>query len=243
MLQTNEQPDLNHELPAAAAPPKPFFSDFIDLIYGIFFTPVATLREVAQRPRAPLGVALGIYFVVLFINGLASGGVFVRQFAAMSAEMGAGPMAGLPLGSGFVVTAVLAGLLVGPVGLYFKAGALNLTASLFGGTGEGRRLLTAFALTFTPVLVTVPFGLLMAGQPNLATLANVITVGVLVWRLVLDIIAIRTVYGFDSGRAVATALVPLGVLILVGVIFFFVIMFSMVGMLGPFMQSGMPGIG
>lgn len=228
----------------AETEPKPFFTDFIDLVYGILFAPTATLRDLAQRPRSPLGVTLAIYLVVIFINGLASGGILARQLAAMSSQLGPGAWpGGASLGTGFVFTALIAGLMVGPVGLFLKAGALSLTAALFGGRGEGRRLLAAFALTFTPVLVTVPVALLIGGNPGMAALANIVTVGVLIWRLVLDIIAIREVYGFDSGRAAATALVPLGALLLVGIVFFFVVAVGMAGMLAPFMQSGVPGIG
>jgi hypothetical protein len=109
-------------------------------------------------------------------------------------------------------------LLWTPVTLFFKAGALNLMGVFFGGRGDGRKLFAAFGLTYAPTLVSVQLGLLFGNRPSLSGLALAFTVGIMVWRLILDIIAIREVHGLDTGRAAGAALVPLGVFLALAII-------------------------
>jgi len=206
------------DVPAPPQPP-PFFTDFIELLYGIIAAPVATLRNVAQRPRPPIGPSLLIYLVVILVNVLAGGASllqvwrgFLEGFAQTSGGLPV-PIEALPSGVGLVLGMAFFALLWAPVTLFFKAGALNLMGVFFGGRGDGRKLFAAFGLTYAPTLVSVPLGLLLGNRPSLSGLALAFTLGILVWRLILDIIAIREVHGLDTGRAVGAALVPLGVVL------------------------------
>jgi hypothetical protein len=212
------------DVPASPQPP-PFFTDFIELLYGIIATPVATLRNVAQRPRPPIGPSLLIYLVVIFVNVLAGGASLLqvwRAFLEGFAQNAGGlpvPIDAMPSGVGLVLGVAFFALLWAPVSLFFKTGALNLMGVFFGGRGDGRKLLAAFGLTYAPTLVSVPVGLLLGNRPSLSGLAVAVTLGILVWRLILDIIAIREVHGLDTGRAAGAALVPLGVFLGLAVIF------------------------
>jgi hypothetical protein len=237
---------------AREQPPPPFFSDFVELVYGLFFAPTATLRSVARRASPPLGVGLFAYLVVAFINGLAAGGSMTQAMRRIGADLapaiGAVPPGLLPggdalAGSGFLVTMALAAVLLGPVLLFIKTAVLGLTSSFLGGRGDGRRLLAAFGLTYLPALVAVPVNLLIAGRPGFGALATLLTLAILAWRLVLDIIAIREVHALGTGRAAAAALIPLGAGLVLAIVFFFLSMALMLSILGPMFQSGLPGVG
>ncbi len=215
------------------------FADFAELVYGIFFSPVKTLKEVASRPRSPLPATFTAYLAVAFTGGLAGGGVWVQTMRELGQTAGMPPVAGA--GLGVAVASALAAVLIGPIGLFIKTGVLGLVSSLLGGTGEPRRLLAALSLTYVPSVVTVPFSLLASAGPALGALSAFATIGVLVWRLVLDIIAIREVHGFGTGRAVAAALLPLAAVVLAAVVFFVIVFTTMAGLLAPFAPRGLPG--
>ena len=246
----------------AASEPQPgFFTDFVDLVYGIFVSPVKTLREVVSGPRAPVGPALFAYFLAAFINAL--GGLaelraawpsFLSGFLS-AFESGAGAAAG-SLGrlspSAVPAPSVGASLLVvlfivlpwGAVGLFFKTGALSLMGSLFGARERpASRLLPAFAVTYLPSLVGVPFALLSGAGSNLGALGLFVTAGILIWRLVLDILALREWGGLESGRAVAAALTPLLAFGLLAVLAFAVGLATILGAVAPLIQSGLSGVG
>ena len=235
-----------HERPALT-----FFSDFVELVYGILFNPAATLRSVARRALPPIGVGLSAYLVTAFIGGLATGGSMVQAMRQVGSDLapvfGVTPP-GLPGGAAMtsgsyaLIIAFLA-VFIGPALLFVKAGVLGLTSSLFGGRGDGRRLLAALGLTYTPALVAVPVNLLLAGRPGVGVLAGLLTLAILVWRLVLDIIAIREVHALSTGRAAAAALVPLGVGVALVTIVFLMSMGLILSILGPIFQSGLPGVG
>jgi len=178
---------------------------------------------VATRPRNPLWTAFAAYLVVSFTGGLAGGGVWAGTMRQLQQTEGIGI---LPAGAGFglAVTSAVAAVLVGPIGLYIKAGVLGLSGSFFGGRGDPRRLFSALALTHVPGIVAVPFSLMAARNPALGLLSSLVGVGVAIWRLVLAIIAIREVYRMGTGRAVASALVPVGVFILALIVLFVVMM-------------------
>ncbi len=234
---------------------KPFMADFVDLIYGVFFSPTRTLREFAGRERSPMGVALFAFFLAALINGLANLatartvlGEFLRGFSEAFGGVGGlgGSAAGAPAftpGAGFIVASLLLGLAWAPIGLFFKAGALSLTGSFLGGKGQPSRLYAAFALTFVPSIAGVPFALLFGGRSDLTLISTIVSLAILVWRLVLDIIALREVNGFDTGRAVAAALVPLGVLLFVAIAAVLIWLAAFASLLGPLLNSGLPGVG
>jgi hypothetical protein len=229
--------------PPVSGGPEPegrsFLADLAELVYGIFFSPVETLREVASRPRSPLAATFTAYLVVVFTGGLASGGVWVQTMGRLGQAGGMPAPAGA--GLGVALALALASVLIGPILLFVKTGVLGLVSALLGGSGDPRRLLAALSLTYVPAVVTVPFGLLSSGSPALGALSALLTIAVLVWRLALDIIALREVHHFGTGRAVAAALVPPAALVLAGVVFFMIVFTTMAGLFAPFAPPGLPG--
>lgn len=223
--------------PEPAAPRPTFFGDFAELVSGIFISPVATLRVVATRVPAPFGASILAYFAVALISALGASVSLSRVVARTFSELGAAT----PPASAITFGIVLGALVLGPIGLFFKAGALGLSAGFFGGRGDGRRLLPAFALTYAPALLNTPVGLLVG--TSLDNLATVLSLAILVWRLVLDVIAIREVYSVSTGRAAAAALVPLGVLVLAFIAFLVVWLITFMTMVGPLVPHGLPGVG
>ncbi len=240
--------------PAAGAPatgtpsPPSFFADFLELVYGVFFSPVATLRAAVRRPVAPFGASLLGFELAVLINclaGLATARTVIREFLAAMAQA-AGTQVVTDFGSfpaGFVAVVVVAALLLNPITLFFKAGALGLMSSFLGGRGDASRLYAAFGLTYLPSVVAVPVSLLTSARSDLGSLGLALTLGILVWRLVLDIIAIREVYDFGTGKAVAAALLPLGVPILLFIVLVIIWLMTAAALIGPMLNSGVPGVG
>ncbi len=242
-------------------PAPSFFSDFVDLVYGIFFSPVKTLRDLATRARAPFGASLLAFLVVVLISCLAGaaasrtawqsffegllGALQAGGLGGAAGSLGgaSGSIPGAAPAGGLILAMVVIGLLWGPVGLFFKTGALSLMSSFLGGRGQPSRLFAAFGITYLPSLVGVPFTLLLAGRPGLATLGTVISLAILIWRLALDIIAIREVGGLDLGRAVAAALVPIGAILVLALLVVMLWFIGFAAMLTPLLKSGVPGVG
>lgn len=241
--------DPGQAVPGAPEPAAGFFSDFVDLVYGVFFSPVETLRKVASRPVSPTGAALLGFLVVAFINGLASGGNAAR--ALQEAVKGLGGAAGSPFAgpttappnATFVALTAMGAVLLAPIGLFFKAGALSLVSAFLGGRGDARRLFACFSLTYLPSLAGIPFALLLGRRPGSGLLLTLIGLGILAWRLVLDIIAIREVHSLGAGSAVAAALIPLGVFAAVIVLVVALWLGVFMSALGPVLQSGFGGAG
>ncbi|MEW6031961.1 MAG: Yip1 family protein [Bacillota bacterium] len=247
----DEGPRMTDPTPPGDEGPRPFFSDFVELVYGVFFTPVQTLRDVARRAAPPIGAGLLAYVLAAGINGLAAGGSVAQALRSMATEFSGAP--GGPVGAvpaavpgGAVTLALIGGfaaLFFGWVGLFLKAGVLSLVSSLLGGRGDPRALLAALGLTYLPVLVAAPAALVFGGRPVLGALSSLVALGVLLWRLVLDIIAIREVSGLTTGLAVAAALLPVGVALILAIAFIVFIMVIVFGMASPFIGSGLPGAG
>ena len=197
---------------------------------------------------AQLSIAMEVVLHAILLVALIALILFAPPFVEMFSEYSAADHQAiakelLHLNAGKWPLFLFLAVFIGPALLFVKAGVLGLTSSLFGGRGDGRRLLAALGLTYTPALVAVPVNLLLAGRPGVGVLAGLLTLAILVWRLVLDIIAIREVHALSTGRAAAAALVPLGVGVALVTIVFLMSMGLILSILGPIFQSGLPGVG
>ncbi|MEW6398826.1 MAG: Yip1 family protein [Bacillota bacterium] len=213
---------------AAAVPPEKPPLGVLELMYGALFSPVATFREVAARPH--LGRAVVVLVVVAAVSatvGAISGG---REFTAGMAE------AGVPVsGASFGPVAFLFGL-VGPfLFWYLQTAIFYLTGVLLGGKGPVLPLMAALAVASMPQVFSAPVMLVSTAVHQ--GLGVWLSLAVGIWVIVLNVLAVREALHFSTGRAIATLVLPLAVIVvlMVGAVIAFAVAFL------PLFQQFMPG--
>ncbi|MBI2873984.1 MAG: YIP1 family protein [Firmicutes bacterium] len=190
---------------------------FIDRLYGVLFTPVATLREVARE--APVLQAIGIYILVSLI------GVIFQPAPVLSSDLPA-PMKEFltRIGPFWQQLTLLGALLVGPFLFLVMVAAWHLSAELMGGQGKAKAILSTLAFARLPGILIAPFGLIAQ-----ATQLNPLpTAGALlgIWVIILQVVGIRESYGLSTGKAILVYLLPyivlglvIGLMISLGAVF------------------------
>lgn len=118
------------------------------------------------------------------------------------------------------------------VGLAVAVGFLHIFARLLGGRNTYAKLFQAWAMASLPSLLAAPF---LAWDPMV--IGGFATSVTGIWSFVLGIIAIREVYGFSTGRALAALFLP------VVATFFLIVAFGVLAaMLGLMPIPGLPGL-
>lgn len=190
------------------------YPDHLEIVYGILFQPVPTLRRLAARP--PMGLAVFIFAVAILISSVASlqglpsgegmdlslrnfsgaGGVdpemFTRWMAAFQSRLG---MKLFPFQ-----------LLISAVWWILSAALVHLTAEALGGRGRALSLLALIGIVQLPAVLLAPAAIL--GRLISPLVVSLTTAGLSLWTLVLGILAIRENYGFSTGRAVGAMFLP-----------------------------------
>lgn len=231
--------------PAAQVPPppEPPAPGILELMYGALFAPVSTFRNVAARPQ--LGKCTIVLLIVVIIGAVGGMLSFHRQMGAFS---GFGSLSeftgrGVPGMPEFPVQSFAAALMpmifVGiPIGSflvwYLQTAVFHLTAVLLGGRGEVIPLMAVLALGSMPGVFSGPAMLL--GALVHSSVGDWLNFILGIWSLVLYAIGIREAHRFSTGRAVATLLMPLVVviaLVVLAVLFLFVSFASMLGHMFP----------
>ena len=231
--------------PAAQVPPppEPPAPGILELMYGALFAPVSTFRNVAARPQ--LGKCTIVLLIVVIIGAVGGMLSFHRQMGAFS---GFGSLSeftgrGVPGMPEFPVQSFAAALMpmifVGiPIGSflvwYLQTAVFHLTAVLLGGRGEVIPLMAVLALGSMPGVFSGPAMLL--GALVHSSVGDWLNFILGIWSLVLYAIGIREAHRFSTGRAVATLLMPLVVviaLVVLAVLFLFVGFASMLGHMFP----------
>lgn len=173
--------------------------DVVGVIYGILFSPVDAMKRFAETPR--VGLALAIFLVTSVVSALASSPALAT------------------IGISYAGLGVVATVAIGVLLLLLGTAAIHLAAELLGGQGRATTLLSLLALASLPEVFAAP--LLVFGQVlSLANTAGSLIISI--WVLVLNIIGIRTAYGFSTGRAVVAWIIP-GIAMIAGLILFIVI--------------------
>jgi hypothetical protein len=108
------------------------------------------------------------------------------------------------LADGRLVTNLLTGLIVAPIGLFIWTGILYVVGKMFGGQATYMQLVR-------------PIG--YAGAPYALSIVPVIGgLAALVYSAVIQVRAIKEVNQVSQGAAIATVLIPLGILVVVSFI-------------------------
>ena len=172
----------------------------LDILYQVLASPSTAFRVVSQK--RPLGWAI--------LTAIFSSVVFAYVILPNPHQL-AEVIFGLDRGSLNIAPLVLVWLSLFPLALLIQAGLLHAVAVLSRGRGSYRGMFCALCFASFPVVFFAPLALFRAILDSGAgqLLYNIGSLILLLWILLLDIAAVRQNYHFRLGRAVATCLIPL----------------------------------
>jgi hypothetical protein len=203
------------EEPTTTAPPPTGGFNLLDALVGVITRPVPTMATIATA--RPWLIALAVYMVIALIGGVASmvGVNIDAQLAQMPPEMRDQfePLFRALFNPG---TAIISALVSAPIWLTIISAIYFGVGRLLHGQGAFSSVFSTQAFATVPsVGASVLTALLNLAGPMLAPLTGLVGLGFGIWTLVLSVIGIRESMGFSTGRAVATVLIPLAVIIVV----------------------------
>lgn len=181
----------------------------VEWLYGVLASPVRTLNEIAREK--PVGLALLVYLgvaaLVMVSNLLGEQGYLVLEESM--AELGLFIPASL-----FVVGAAV----ITVVSIFIITLLLHLLARLFGGTGGYWNLFSAYAFAEFPLIISVPVTLITvyAGLVG-SILGGLITFGLSIWVIVLQVIALRESHGLSTGASIGAYIIHFVIIIAIPV--------------------------
>jgi len=180
---------------APAATGGPFSSSRVSDIIGVYKLDKEAMTRISGLP------GMNDAFIYLVIAGILSGLMSTR-------------VAGAAMG-----TAIIGGIITGIIGMFIAAGVIHLAAGkLLGGKGEFRNYFNVIA--HTAVFFTLVALILVAISPALTTIVGLMAL----WLLVVNVVVVKVVYGFTTGRAIGA--------IILGIVLLFVIQFALAATVG-----------
>lgn len=185
----------------------------------------ATFAKIAAQPGATAGKAFLWVFLASIFTSLASlivqavgfGGQmdmfrrFLPPELARELPVGAAPS----LGIGTVICGAPVGAIFSVLGFAIAVALIQWVAKLFGGTGSFDKLAYAFSAITVPFSVISAVLALIGIIPFIGILTGLISFGLVIYVLVLEVLAVKAVNGLDTGRAVGAVLLPVLVIFLV----------------------------
>ncbi len=190
----------------------------VNWLYGTLTRPVQTLNEIAREK--PANAAFLIYLGVTMLGVLAS--IFNEQsYQAFQALM-------LEANLNIPVSVIIAAsLLIGIISIFIITGVLHLFARLFKGSGGFWNLFSAYAFANFPLIIGVPVTLLSG---FFGTVGNIITslisFGLSIWVLVLQVIAVRESHNLSTGASIGVYVLHLVILVGIPVLVAVAIVFA-----------------
>jgi len=181
----------------------------LEWLYGVLASPVRTLNEIArEKPVGPAFlVYLGVALLVMASNIFGDGG-----FAVLEKSMA-------ELGLFIPSSVIIAGALVfAVVSIFIITALLHLLARLFGGRGGYWNLFSAYAFADFPMIISVPvtFIAALAGTVG-AILGGLVTFGLSIWVIVLQVIALRESHNLSTGASIGAYVIHFVIIIAVPV--------------------------
>ena len=209
-----------------------------------------TFVDITENPAANAKTA----YIWVFIAGTISGIVqaFASAFGSASALSSLSQIPELSQyipqstgGGGFAIGSLIGGVCASPlVGLlsvvFFALGVaiFQWIAKMFGGTGTYEKLLYAMAAIMVPFTLVSAVLSLLGMIPYVGMCTGVISIGLGLYSLVLEVIAVKAVNRFGYGQAVGSVFIP-GCVVF---IFCACIVFGGLMLLGPVMGDVFQGI-
>ena len=153
----------------------------LDNIYGLVVRPVKTLEDVTSGEKLKEGIIIWLFVILLTtLSSFKAGAGIVTQF---------------------IGTIILLGIF-----LLFHSAVTDYFSGLLGGRGTARGITAGFMCASLPYAVSVFFALL--SQFGLEIINSIGMFAIVIWSFLLDILAIRSNYGFGNGKAFLIGISP-----------------------------------
>jgi hypothetical protein len=220
---------------AVVSPPEGGEFNFIDAAVGVVTRPVPAMRQIAAA--RPWLIGLALYIVIALLGGLA-GLTAPAPATALPPDANVPPefeqmLEGMMEASRSPLLIAAAAVVLSPISLLITSGIFYLVGRLLGGQGPFSALFATQAFASVPSLLLAALtAVLNLAGTLLAPLVGLLGFAVGIWILVLEIIGIRESLALSTGRAVATVLIPVGVVILLGCVLVALVVMAAVGAIG-----------
>ena len=153
----------------------------LDNIYGLVVRPVKTLEDVTSGEKLKEGIIIWLFVILLMtLSSFKAGAGIVTQF---------------------IGTIILLGIF-----LLFHSALTDYFSGLLGGRGTARGITAGFMCASLPYAFSVFFTLL--SQFGLEIINSIGMFAIVIWSFLLDILAIRSNYGFGNGKAFLIGISP-----------------------------------
>jgi hypothetical protein len=184
----------------------------VDAVVGVVVRPVATMAKIAAA--RPWRTALLIMVALAVLSALVGLTTPIQPLPATPDAETPPQMAWL-LALSQTRTPVIVAALVAPFLQLIYIGILFLLARLLGGRGEFSALFSTTVFAGIPGVLTLPLTLIanLSGVAALTFVLSPVSFIISMWSLLLQIYGVRASMNLSTGRAVATVLIPIGVLL------------------------------
>lgn len=179
---------------------------FLEIVYGVLFEPVKTMKGVAEVP--PLAAALAAV-TILSLLGTLMGLLTFSRVLSQSLDAAGGMLQGA---RALVPVGAVIGLAFSYIKWFGHSAVLHLVSDLLGGRGGARGLFAAVGLAGLPHILLVPFQFLgyWYGLGKLAVTVLLLLAGLAawIWSSIILVIGIREVHLLSTGRSVLVFVIP-----------------------------------
>jgi hypothetical protein len=190
---------------------------FLEIVYGVLFEPVRTMKKVAENP--PLTAAL-LSFTIISLLGAVMGLLAFSKFISQGHDAGIAQL--LPGAQVLVPAGLIIGLIMSYIKWFCYSAIINLVAELLGGRGTARGVFAAFGLAGLPLILIIPFQFLAywygTGVSAVTVLLMLVWLVLGMWSGIIFVIGIREVHALSTGRSVLVLLIPCLALVLLVVL-------------------------
>ena len=178
-----------------------------------------TFARIASQPGATTSKAFLWVFVASLLTSFTS---LIAQAVGFGRQMGGGfqqflppelarefPVEAMPsFGFGTVICGAPVGAIFAVLGFAVGVALIQWVAKLFGGTGSFEKLAYTFSAITVPISVISAVLALIGIIPFIGILTGLISFGLGIYVIVLEVLAIKAVNGLDTGKAVGALLLP-----------------------------------
>lgn len=181
--------------------------NFLELIYGVIFEPVKTMKRAAHNP--PLVFAL-LLVTILGLAGVLMWLVSITKALNQTADISTmGNF--MPSARPLMVLAAVAIFLWGYIKWFSYSAFISLAAEMLGGEGKGRNVAAIVGLSLIPTILIIPAQMLNFYLAS-ASFVFITVMIVWIWVTALMVIGVREVHGLSTGRTLLAVLSPVLVL-------------------------------
>jgi hypothetical protein len=194
--------------PTPASSPEPFYQVWLKAITK---PNEQTFANIAASPQAKQTTAYLWVFIAFLVSGFFSSLVSASALRPLLEQYGIDPSM---VGGGFGSTLVRA-ICGAPVGAVISTGffalgiyILQWIAGRFGGKGTPDQLAYTIAAAVTPIMLVNGVLSLLGAIPYVGFCFNLIALGIFIYMIVLEIMAIKAVNQITWGAAAGTFFIP-----------------------------------